>query len=379
VRLFLLSFFLIYGGMHAYVFLKARAAFPFGPKAGVPLALWMALMVLAPIIVRVSENRGQELFARQAALVGYVWLGLLFLFISASLLIDAYRLFMHLGGWVLKKEATLLPSARTAFFVCILVAVAAFAYGYFEANDIRTERITLKSPRLSGTLKVVQISDVHLGLIIREKRLKRILDIVRAEEPDVLVSTGDLVDGQINSLPGLAEMLREIRPRYGKYAITGNHEYYAGLGQALEFIEKAGFRILRNEGLTVEGLINIAGVDDPTGGQLGIESPVRSPEAEVLSALPRDTFTLLLKHRPRVDVASLGLFDLQLSGHTHRGQIFPFRFVVQVPYPRIEGLYGLSEDSELYVSRGSGTWGPPIRVFAPPEVTVIELVGEAAR
>jgi hypothetical protein len=182
------------------------------------------------------------------------------------------------------------------------------------------------------------------------------------------------VDAQINRLEGLAEMLREINPRYGKFAVTGNHEFYAGLPQSLEFTRKAGFTMLRGEGLTVAGLINLAGVDDLAG--LGSGPFKGATEKDLLSGLDREKFTLLLKHRPNLDKDALGLFDLQISGHTHQGQIFPFRLITRLFFPYDGGSFRLSNHSLLHVSRGTGTWGPPIRFLAPPEVTVYELIHE---
>ncbi|NIO03267.1 MAG: metallophosphoesterase, partial [Proteobacteria bacterium] len=219
---------------------------------------------------------------------------------------------------------------------------------------------------------IVQISDVHLGLIVRHERLKRILTRFERAEPDLLVSTGDLVDGQIDSLKGLVEPLKAIKPKYGKFAITGNHEFYAGLDHALDFTEKAGFQILRGEASTIANMINIAGVDDATGEYFGLVKGVS--EKELLSQLPRDKFTLFLKHRPISDGHAQGLFDLQLSGHTHRGQIFPFTLITRIFFSYDAGLVQLPNNSYLYTSRGSGTWGPPIRFLSPPEVTIIKLV-----
>jgi predicted MPP superfamily phosphohydrolase len=197
------------------------------------------------------------------------------------------------------------------------------------------------------------------------------LEVVKAAKPDIFIVTGDLVDAQINHLTGLADLLREVNPPYGKYAITGNHEYYAGLGKALDFTRNAGFTVLRNEAMKA-GPIMIAGVDDRTGVQLKQGKPVS--ELALLGGLPRDTFRLFLKHQPRIDPATIGLFDLQLSGHTHRGQIFPFTYLTRLTFPLNAGRYDLGSGSVLYVSRGTGTWGPPIRFLAPPEVTVIELI-----
>jgi predicted MPP superfamily phosphohydrolase len=190
-------------------------------------------------------------------------------------------------------------------------------------------------------------------------------------KPDIVVSTGDLVDGQIDGMLRLAERLRRVKPRFGKFAVTGNHEYYAGIEKALEFTKQAGFTLLRGEALGA-GAINIAGVDDPTGVQMKIEKPVS--EKELLSGLDRSKFTLFLKHRPRIDREAEGFFDLQLSGHTHKGQIWPFTYVSMISYPLNDGRYDLSGGAVLYVSRGSGTWGPPIRFLSPPQVTIIDLV-----
>jgi predicted MPP superfamily phosphohydrolase len=257
----------------------------------------------------------------------------------------------------------------------LLLSLVIALYGYFEARYIRTERVVLKTskiPKEVGRLKIAQISDVHLGMIVREERLTRILLEVKRANPDIFISTGDLVDAQINELEGLAGILREINPKYGKFAITGNHEFYAGLSQSLEFTQNAGFKVLRGQGLTVAGLINLAGVDDLTGESFGLYAG--ASEKELLSGLPRGKFTVLLKHRPELDKNALGLFDLQISGHTHQGQILPFRLVTRLFFPYDGGSFHLPNHAILHVSRGTGTWGPPIRVLAPPEVTVYELI-----
>jgi uncharacterized protein len=381
VSLFFITFFLVYSGMHVYAFYKARAALHFGLISGLTVALFMLVMTFAPFLIRLSEKEGLEQFARILSFVGYIWLGALFLFLSASLILDGYRLCIRIAELITKAEYRhLKPSADIAFYLPLLISVLISVYGYHEAKNVRAEKITIKTSRIpeaTGKLRIVQISDVHLGLIIRQERLRNILQLVKEADPDLLVSTGDLVDGQINGLPGLAEMFREIKPKYGKYAITGNHEYYAGLEQALAFTRDAGFTILRGEAVQISGGLNIAGIDDTAGRYLALAKDVN--ENEMLSLLPRESFTLLLKHRPLIDRDAAGLFDLQLSGHVHRGQIFPFSIATKLYYPVDAGLARVSGGSYLYVSRGTGTWGPPIRFLSPPEVTVFELVYEPAR
>ncbi|HXX82234.1 MAG TPA: metallophosphoesterase, partial [Thermodesulfovibrionales bacterium] len=303
-------------------------------------------------------------------------MGVLFLFFSYSLAADFYRLLIYLGGSIFSRDlSTLRLSPGYAFFLPLGLSLVTSVYGYFEARDIRTERWTLKSPKIPqevGRLKIVHISDVHLGLIVREERLKKILRKVSAENPDILVSTGDLVDGEVCRLNGLEDLLKEIRPRYGKFAVTGNHEFIAGFENAKCFTENAGFTLLRGEGLTVQGILNIAGVDDPTGKRYGLVKDIS--EKALLSNLPQEKFTLFLKHRPLVDKDAKGLFDLQLSGHIHKGQIFPFSIITWLYYPVNSGKMNLTDNAFMYVSRGAGTWGPPIRFLSPPEVAVIELV-----
>ncbi|MFZ7111915.1 MAG: metallophosphoesterase, partial [Desulfatiglandales bacterium] len=340
------------------------------------LALIMAFMVFCPVLVRVSERFGLESLARLLAYAGYTWMGLLFLFVCASLVLDVYRLGAMLISLPFEKGISAwVITQRTAFYLALLLSVCAGVYALLEANMIREEHITIadsKIPEAVGRIRIVQISDVHLGLIVREQRLEWILRKVREAAPDLLVSTGDLVDGQINDLSKMASMFRSVKTTYGKFAVTGNHEYYAGLERALSFTTAAGFRVLRGETASLQGLINIAGVDDPAGDRFGQESEVS--EDSLLATLPREGFTLLLKHRPLVNQRSSGLFDLQLSGHAHKGQIFPFTLLIKLLYPIDAGLLRREGGGDLYVSRGSGTWGPPMRFLAPPEVTVIDLV-----
>ncbi|MCJ7484284.1 MAG: metallophosphoesterase [Thermodesulfovibrionales bacterium] len=375
MTLFLLTFFLLYGSLHLYAFQKARAAFAFGTLTSIWIAGFMLMMIVSPIIVRLSETAGFDLFARLMSYSGYTWMGVLFLFASFSLVIDMFRLIIYSCGFILRQDLSYLAVTKHyAFFIPLTVSIGIAVYGYFEAGNIRTENLTIKSHKIPAEInrvRIAQISDVHLGLIVKEDRLKRILAEVKKADPDILVSTGDLVDGQINNLSGLAAMLREINPRLGKYAITGNHEFYAGLDQSLNFSAQAGFTMLRGERVDLEG-ITIAGVDDPQARSFGLYRG--KPEKDLLSEVPDSRFILLLKHRPLVDGNSRGLFDLQISGHVHRGQIFPFSIITGLYYQTQAGFATLSDGSSLYVSRGSGTWGPPIRFLSPPEVTVIDLV-----
>jgi len=245
----------------------------------------------------------------------------------------------------------------------------------YSAWQIRVDRVVLTTTKLPPELEkftIAQISDVHLGPMVGERRLSRIIRLLTRIKPDLVVATGDLVDAQMDRLNNLAAMLTTLDPPLGKFAIPGNHEFYAGIRQSERFLRAAGFKLLRNEDFKLNGFINIVGVDDPAGKRRYPESSLVGREEKILLADSKG-FTLLLKHRPTVEIESLGQFDLQLSGHTHGGQIFPFNLITRIFYPKQRGLYRLDKGSVLYVSRGTGTWGPPMRFLSPPEVTLIEL------
>jgi uncharacterized protein len=369
MSLFLIVFLSIYSALHLFVYFHARFLLP---PAGYPrplLLFFMAGMIFAPMAVRLLERGGHERLAQTAAWVGYPWMG--FIFLSFTILIGLSIL--HLGAIGLRYAGMArLPAlvgkgpAAAAFAAALVLSV----YGFFEARSIRVERLrieTSKLPEGMAPIRIAQISDVHLGLLVRDGRLGKIVSKIRAEAPDLLVGTGDIVDGQMHHLNGISPLLSDLSPRLGKFAVVGNHEVYAGLSQSLSFLRTCGFTLLRQESLTVGGVINVVGVDDEAAGS-------RRKEAMLLASVQNGLFTLFLRHRPTVHAENLGRFDLQLSGHTHAGQIYPFRHLVALFYPRVAGFYPLPNGSSLYTSRGTGTWGPPMRLFSPPEITLIELV-----
>ena len=375
MSIFLVTFISIYSAMNLYLFYKARSAFVFSFGVSLATALFLSAMVVAPMAVRFLERQGMHLASRYLAYVAYTWMGLIFFFVWLGLCLDVFNLSM--------RALSLLPGSVTAQFVWtgrrsfILLAVGVLFLGMWSAYSARQIRIdqvmlqTTKLPTHMQKLTIAQVSDVHLGPMVGERRLGRIIRLLERAKPDMLVATGDLVDAQMERHNKLAAMWAELNPPLGKFAITGNHEFYAGIGQSERFLKAAGFTLLRNERLSVAGQLYLVGVDDPAARR---RNQTRGEDEEsLLAGLSRERFTLLLKHRPTVETESLGRFDLQLSGHTHGGQIFPFNLITRLFYPREDGLHRLDKGSVLYVSRGTGTWGPPMRFLSPPEVTVFEL------
>jgi uncharacterized protein len=377
---FITVFLSLYGLLHGYAFLKVQRAFQPTRGTAAVLVCFLLVMIFSPLIARLTEKLAMDAPSRALAMAAFVWMGFLFMFVSAALLLDLLRLICIMGAHLFRTELpTWIASARVVFFAALTAALLGSMVGYLEAMTVRTVHVTIRTPKIPKAIKrlrIVQVSDIHLGWIVGEERLRKILSKVQEAAPDVLVSTGDLVDGQMNNASGLAEMFQGIHAPFGKFAVMGNHEFYAGLDRSLRFTEASGFEILRGAAKDVGGVITIAGVDDEAGRRDGLLAG--EDEAALLSHIPADRFVLLLKHRPDTRPTGDRVFDLQLSGHTHGGQIFPFGLIVKMIYPEAQGLARLGPGAYLYVSRGAGTWGPPIRFLAPPEITVIDLVYDTA-
>jgi hypothetical protein len=259
-----------------------------------------------------------------------------------------------------------------AIISCLLTV-----WGVFEVRNIRLETITIQTPKFpKGTppMKILQMSDLHLGPLVGRQRVEKVLDLIRKSNPDVLVCTGDMVDSQNEERMGdHAVKFALLTAATNRFAVLGNHEFYTGVDSSLYLLKLAGFKVLREEHVTVkhDGTeIVIAGVDDSHGG--GTEVPCKSNED---TALPKDAnrpYTILLKHQP-IPSRLIGRFDLQLSAHTHGGQVFPFQLYVWLFYRNLRGMRILPDGSLMYVNPGCGTWGPPIRVLAPPELTLFVI------
>ncbi len=279
---------LIYGSMHVFVYFKLRSAIGRGWK-------WTALFILVSLAMIVGA-RALWLFdfgdahtlRKVLSYSGYVWMAFIFMTFACFVLIDLLRILLWgIDGMLSSRFGELLRSPAARAWIAVGAAVLICAYGWFEALSIRTVYKTVSTPQLPPgveRIRIAQLSDVHLGWIIQEERLALMLDAVKAADPDMLVITGDLVDGNMEEREAEVALFRGLDLPLGTYAVTGNHEYYAGVKQALAFKEHSGMKVLRNEAVEAGGII-LAGVDDRAARRFG-EEPL--PESKVLEGLPLD-------------------------------------------------------------------------------------------
>jgi predicted MPP superfamily phosphohydrolase len=354
---------LVYGSMHLYALRKVWTAFDLSLGSGLALALTGLVLTGSPLLVWLLERHGTPQAAALTGWLSYVWMGFLFLFLCLGLLLDLGRaLARRLNrDWPLSKRAALQTVS--------LLALAMLGYGFVEARQLRVVEVRVTTPKLAaGQVTIAQISDLHLGLMMGGEFLDRVMAKLREVKPDMLVATGDIVDGHGDDLDALARRFHAYTPPLGAYAVIGNHERHAGLDTSLRFLRDAGFAVLRSQSARVGGIV-LLGLDDTLGApsQAGAGS-LSSAEATLANA---SDFVVLLKHQPVVDPTPR--FDLQLSGHTHGGQIFPFGGLTWLRYRINDGLTELADGRSLYVNRGAGTWGPPIRLFSAPEITLISI------
>jgi predicted MPP superfamily phosphohydrolase len=334
-------------------------------------------MLNGPILVRTLEKKEIIGPATILGYITYIWMAFLMWFLFLSLTRDIWNNIFRLAAKATPAAYQMIIPPKPALYTILAIITAATVWGFVEGRGLRVEKVSIATPKMaaaSSPIKIAQVSDIHFGLMEHGRRMDQIANILEHEKPDLLVATGDILDGTAMHVNDLSARFRAINPPLGKYAVTGNHEYYVKLHNSLPFLADSGFRILRGEGL-MAGLIHIAGVDDPAGKHSRQASYTDEGKALAMNRTG-DPFTILLKHQPNIDPASIGRFDLQLSGHTHKGQIYPFNYVVKLRHRYIAGLYNLAGGSMIYTSRGTGTWGPPLRLFAPAEVTIFTIEGE---
>ena len=344
------------------------------PWLPLPAALAFGLLLLASALLVPGGMLARRLL-RPPQSDRLTWAGMLALGLFSSLLVltllrDLLLLAVRVAGGP--------PLAEATGAAVPLLALAFSALGYANARrPARVKRVTVRiaglAPGLEG-LRIAQISDIHVGPTIKQDYLQAIVDRVNALQPDIVAITGDLVDGSVAELGPHVAPLAGLRARHGAYFVTGNHEYYSGVHGWLRELRRLGIQVLHNEHVVLrqgDAQLVLAGVPDFSGHHFD-PAHASDPEAALRGA-PADALRVLLAHQPRTAAAAERAgFHLQLSGHTHGGQFLPWTLFVPLQQPFTAGLHQLGR-MQIYVSRGTGYWGPPKRLGAPSEIAELRL------
>jgi predicted MPP superfamily phosphohydrolase len=349
---------------------------PWGRVLGIAIFVMAALVPLSFLAMRLLPRAAS---APLAWLV-YPWLGFaLYLFLFAAIGDAGRGLATVFGAWPGDPE-------RRAFLARALaagVAAAAAVVGVGGLANVargfvvRRVRVPLERlPRAASGYSIVQLTDVHVGPTLGKSFVEQIVRETNALAPDMVVITGDLVDGTVDQLKALVAPLAGLRAPDGVYFVTGNHEYYSGADEWIAYLGTLGIRVLRNERVAIPSGFDLAGVDDASAHAI---LPHHGQDvAKALAGRDPSRAVVLLAHQPKAarEATQAGV-DLQLSGHVHNGQLVPFNWLARLDQPYIAGLYRAG-GTTIYVSSGTGYWGPPMRVGSRAEITRIELTSVAA-
>jgi hypothetical protein len=358
----------IWIGLHVYA---ARPLLIAAAAGGVaPLAAWTAVLLMPfismlPLFARSGSGSRLRSFAHWT---GYASMSVFSILLVLVLTSDVLRLSL------LVLRETINP--RVVSYATLIAAAILTFVGYLQARCPRVVSLKVEIDDLPDELegyRIVQWSDVHAGPTIQRRFVESLVERTNELQADAIVITGDLIDGHVDDLRDCIDPLRELRARDGVFVVTGNHEYYWRASEWVQEFARLGLTFLKNEHRVVrrgDARLVIAGVTDPAG-----RSTHQSNPTAALAGAPRDAIRVLLAHRPQVAQAAnrLGV-HLQLSGHTHGGQFFPFNLLIRWFQPVVSGLHRIG-NTWLYVSRGTGYWGPPSRLGVGGEITLIELRG----
>ncbi len=350
---FIIIFFFLYSLIHIYLYRKIVRAFNLNLSLKLFLISFLTFTTLSPALWKVLDKNGFDTF--YIAFFSLMWMGYLIYFFLSGIIIDF-----------------LVKDKRRNFYITLLLTLILGTYSHIETYYLKVEKYRIFSEKIKEPVKILHISDLHLGPVIREDKVSLVLKVYKKEKPDIVVATGDIVDGNADNIAKLSKLLSKMNPPLGKYAVVGNHEFYAGIEKAIKFLEDSGFKVLGGEYVKVNDFLIVAGVDDNTGKYFGYKIV---SEEEILKNVDTKSFVILLKHRPKVSKEALNYVDLILSGHTHGGVLFFVGYtVLRLIYETDRGIKELRKGKYIIVSKGVGTGGPPMRLLSPPDIIIIELL-----
>lgn len=334
----------------------------------------ISLLALIYPLARLGEGRFLELWIDNLTFLGALWLGILYYLCLFNLLIDLLR-FLH--GRKKFLPETLLQHPRMVTAAIVFITLILISYGTWNARHPLTQNYEITIPKTAGsleTLQVVMVSDIHLGNLITNHRLTKMVNRINQLEPDLVLFAGDIIDGKVDILgnQNTIDNFARLKPKFGTYAILGNHEYFDQKPEmAIKYLEQGNVHVLRDESSLIANAFYLIGRDDSSKKRYtGIP---RQDLATIMTNIDHKLPIVLLDHQPHnlQEGAAQGV-DLQFSGHTHLGQLFPNSLITKKLY-EVDWGYLRKESMQVIVSCGIGTWGPPIRIGNHPEIVNITI------
>ncbi|MBC7363521.1 MAG: metallophosphoesterase [Candidatus Aminicenantes bacterium] len=375
--IFLAVVLLVYGTVNGYIFWRLLQAFSSQPWLKAIFLLSFLVSMLSFPLGRIINSHFQRHFSEKLVSFGAYHLALMIYLLLLLLARDLLRGMVRLGRISPEAVSWLSVKQPAGFIFITAVSLLIIFLGHLNAINPKLKTLDLCIPKEApavGELKAVLVSDIHLGVINRSERLSRLVEKINALKPDVVFLAGDIVDEAVSreEEEKMVGCLKAIKAPHGVYACPGNHEYYGGFARNISYLEKAGVQILLDRAVRVGDCLYVIGRKDWTAVRQG---ETRLSLKEIIS---RDKVNLswpvvVLDHQPLYleEAASAGV-DLQLSGHTHAGQLFPLNLINRLVYEKNWG-YLRKNQTHFYVSSGSGTWGPPVRTGSHSELVVINL------
>ncbi len=370
-------FFTVYGLVNYYIFIRGWQALPPGPATHTVYTILFLIVALSFIAGRVLERFWISWLSESFVWIGSFWLAAMVYFLLAVLLLDLLRLINALLPFFPSFITADYEMTKHRVLVGVLGVVAiVLVGGYLNALTPRVRTLTLniaKTAPASPSMTLAVASDIHLGTIVGRSRFDRMVQMINDIHPDLVLLPGDIVDEDLAPVlrENLGETLRNIRAKYGVLAVTGNHEYIGGAEQACAYLVEHGVRVLRDSAITVNGSVTVVGREDRSISQFAGKK--RKALGELMNAVDTTLPVILMDHQPfGLAEASAHGVDLQLSGHTHHGQLWPFNYITAAIYELSWG-YMRKGGTHYYVSSGVGTWGPPVRTGNTPEILRITL------
>jgi len=377
MTLFFIIFLTIYTAINSYVFIRGWQAISAYPMLKPVYAILFVLLAYGYVLAKVLYKFLSPLFYDILLGAGAIWFAFMVYFLLSILFIDIIRLF---DGWFHFLPSIIIENYENAKKITAIVVIALVSLIVFLGNlnkrniEIRTLEINIpKGDSKINGLNIVMASDIHLSPIDGERLLSRIVDKINSLKPDIVLLGGDIVDDRAKVLEdrGIGESFRKLKSKYGVYSITGNHEFINGVDSCVRYAENFGIKFLRDSYTMIDSNFYLIGRDDTS--MLQFTGKPRKTLEEIAKDIPGNYPKILLDHTPfKLEQAEQNKMDLQLSGHTHHGQIWPGNIITDMIYELSWG-YKKKGSTHYYVSSGAGTWGPPVRTGSNSEVVNIKV------